>query len=51
MSIEHNPLDERGITPAGERWKLLPIRTDDGDVVYWDLRGITGAEKTDTNPR
>ena len=50
MPIKRNPLDKRGITPKGQRWKLAPIVTPGKRVVYWDLRGFTGAKKTSSKP-
>jgi len=51
MAIIHNPLDQPGITPKGEKWKLMPIPERDLDTVYWDLRKYTGANKTERSPK
>lgn len=44
-------MDRRGLTPAGKRWELMPIVEQDLDVVYWDHRHCTGANKTETQPK
>lgn len=51
MAIKKNPLDQKGITPSGKRWEIMPIPELDVDTIYWDLRPITGAEKTGSQPR
>ena len=51
MTISKNPLDKRGLTPSGDRWKLMPIVEKDLDVVYWDLRFCSGASKTESAPK
>jgi hypothetical protein len=50
MTISKNPLDQKGITRSGDRWRLMPIPEKDLDVIYWDLRPITG-EKGGTQPK
>ncbi len=50
MTIQRNPLDRDGITRKGQRWRLNPLVIPDKKVVYWDLRGVTGAVKTSTKP-
>ena len=51
MAIRHNEMDKRGITPAGKRWELMPIVEQDLDVAFFDLRPITGANKSGTQPK
>jgi hypothetical protein len=51
MAIRTNPLDRRGVTRAGDRWKIMPIVEEDLNTVYWDLSGTTGANKTETTPK
>jgi len=45
MGIQHNPLDQDGITRKGKRWQLLPIIVPTITVAYLDLRYRTGANK------